>query len=278
MVSFDVTHRALSLSAHGSRDAWSGWRTKTWNPSTIEMPMVPRGARMLSSLSGIIPLLDAAGRTADGCAVGDQIKDAQNKYWDVEIVEDYYWGTSFVYRDCHLRKAILYEADSGATTWSKTRPQDARKRTKDWMVGSAPLHIRAAQITKDDDSTQADYAIMFNNPPYPLQLEFRHPTTPVQGLFIIDKGTSEALRDHDQVIRDYEDNVPIHAITIDSTGCSGDALQNKMVKELQYIAENYPEGSQRNLGVLERPHDIDLGGMRLFDVAYNLSYVRTAAT
>lgn len=271
---FNVSRYELSLGAHDSRDAWRGWRPKSYGAAeTIEMPIIPRGATKLSSIAGIYPILDAAGLTADPVAVGDRIKDSDSKYWDVEIVKPVYWGASFVYRECHLNKASMFEADFGTVTWDKTRASDSRYRTKYWME----QRLRATQITKDDDSTQADYAVMFNEPNYPLELEFRHATSPVQGLYVIDEANDTPLRSGDQIIRNYEAHVPIHIMTVNSTGCSGDALKHKMLAELQYICQEYSTGSQRNLSE-RRKVDRDLGGMQLFDTVYELSYVRSATT
>jgi len=267
----NVTRRALSL---GTRDSWNGWRGKSWATSTIEMVIVKRGARQLASLAGVYPVLDAAGLTADPVNVGDQILDGQGNYWDVESIEPHYWLDSFVYRVCHMNHARLYQDDPGATEWNKSRARDARYRTKKWLVGADPLHLRSSQITKDDDETLASYGIIFNDPPYPLELEFRGASN-MEGLYVIDQPNSTPLRDADQIVRDYTDHVPIHVLAVDSTGCTGTALQHKMVAELQYVAETYPESSQRSLERRSK-HDRDLGGMWLYDTEYLLSYTRTA--
>jgi len=270
MTSFNVTRRALSL---GARLAWSGHRTKTFAETTIEVVIVPRGASQLAIIAGVYPVTDAIGLTADTVVVGDQIKDSANVYWDVETVEDVYWGDSFAYRQCNLNKAVMYQADPAATTWSKSRGSDPRYRTKVWMDGK----LRATQITKDDDSTQADFAVMHNNPPYPISLEFRGSSN-MEGLYVIDQPNATPLRDGDQVIRDYEEHVPIHMLTVDSTACTGSALAWKMEAELRYISETYPEGSQRNLSAPRRKADINLGGTILYDTEVVLSYTRDAST
>lgn len=268
-LSADITRRALSLA---TRDGWTGWRTKRWSTSTIEMVLVKRGARQLASLAGVYPVLEAVGLTADPVVVGDQILDGQGNYWDVEAVEPLYWLDSFDHRVCHMNHARLYQADFGSTTWTKSRASDARYRTKVWM----DTRLRAAQITQDDDSALANYVVIFNEPPYPLELEFRGGSN-MDGLYVIDQPNSTPLRDADQIIRDYTDHVPIHVMAVDSAGCTGTALQHKMVAELQYIAETFPESSQRTLERRSK-HDRDLGGMWLYDTEYLLSYTRSAAT
>lgn len=104
-VSFEVTRRELVL---GSRDSETGWREPSYSETTIEMIIVPRGARHLALLAGAYPVLDAVGLTADLVSVGDQILDGNSEYWDVESIEPVYWGDSFVYRRCHLRHMVLH--------------------------------------------------------------------------------------------------------------------------------------------------------------------------
>lgn len=261
----EVTRRLLWLS---DRDAWTGWRARNWSTSTIDMVIVKRGSRSLAHIAGVYPVLDAVGLTADAVVRGDQILDKNGDYWDVESVEPHYWLDSFVYRTCHMNHARMYQADPAATTWNLTRASDARYRTKLWME----TRLRPAQITKDNDVDWADYGVIFNNPPYHLDREFRFGGA-MEGLYVIDQPTSEPLRGHDQVIRNYIDHVPIHAVTVDSAACTGTALQHKMIAELQYITEEYSTGSQRTLERRAK-HDRDLGGMWLYDTEYVLSYTR----
>jgi len=270
MTSFNVTRRALSL---GSRDSWNGWCLKSFDPSTIEMPIVKGGATRAALLLGVMPSVRTKGYTADVVVAGDQILDSFSDYWEVETVEEIPWGDSFGYRDCVLGKLSMWQAEFGTTTWSKTRGSDARYRTKLWM----DTRLRAAQITKDDDSTQADFAVMYSDPPYPMEFEFRG-TKNLEGIFVIEHPNSTAIRSGDQIIRKYEEHVPIHIFTINSTGCSGDALANKMHKELRYICQEYSEGSQRNLETQRRHRPVDLGGMQLFHLEEMLGYIRNVTT
>lgn len=274
--SANVTRRQLSLGSHASRDSWSGWRTITYTPSTIEMVIVTKGSpSRLITLAGSYPKLDALGETPDPCNIGDQILAGDGTYWVIEGIEKIKWLDGLICYKYHMNHVRLYQADFGSTTWSKNRGSDARYRTKvTWM----DARLRPAQITKDDDSTEASFAVIFNDPPYPLELEFRHPSSPVQGLYVVDNPNSTAIRSGDQIIRNYEEHVPIHIFTVDSTGCSGDALAHKMHAELRYISETYPEGSQRNLEIRRHHPPIDLGGMKLFHIENELSYVRNTTT
>jgi hypothetical protein len=263
MASFDVTKRALAL---GSRDAWSGWHAKSWTESTIEMIIVPKGATRMALLAGVYPQLDAVGLTDDSVAVGDQIKDSTSTYYTIEAIKPHYWGDSLSHYECDLTKETMYQADFAATTWTKTRAEDPRYRTKYWLSDAVEGKLRAAQITKDDDSTLADYAVIFNDPPYPIHLEFRGSSN-MQGLYVIDQPETNSL----SCGVGYEENVPIHIMTVDSTGCTGTALQSKMEMELRYICENYPFSSLRSLNRRGK-NDRDLGGMWVYDTEFILRY------
>jgi len=265
-----VTRRALSL---GARDSWNGWCLKVFTPSTIDMPIVPGGATRLALEVGVKPSIYTMGYSASVVVAGDQILDAFSDYWEVETVEKVNWLDSHAYYKSRLGKLSMWQAEFGTTTWIKSRGSDARYRTKYWM----DQKLRATQITKDDDSTQADFAVMFSDPPYSMEFEFRG-TKNLEGIYILEHPNSTALRDGDQIIRDYEEHVPIHIFAINSTGCSGDALANKMHKELRYICQEYPEGSQRNLETQRRHRPVDLGGMQLFHLEEMLSYTRDVST
>jgi len=269
MADSSVTLRTLSL---GARDAWNGWCLKSFAPSTIDMVIVKGGATRMALEVGVMPSIRTKGYSQDPVVAGDQILDAFSVYWEVETVELVPWLDSLGYYESTLGKLPMWQAEFGTTTWSKTRGSDARYRTKFWM----DTRLRAAQITKDDDSTLADFAVMFSDVPYPMEFEFR--TKNLEGIFIIEHPNSTAIRSGDQIIRSYNERVPIHMYAINSTGCSGDALANKMHKELRYICQEYPEGSQRNLQTQRRHRPVDLGGMQLFHLEEELSYTRNVAT
>lgn len=267
MVSFNVTRRAPTL---GSRDSWNGWRTISWSETTKEMIIIPRGATQLAMVAGVYPRLDAVGITADAFEEGDQVKDSVNDYWDIETIREVYWGDSFVSRECDLVKSVMYQADFGTTTWSKTRGSDPRYRTKVYL----DTYLRTAQITKDDDSTTADFGVIFNNPPYQIWREFRG-TSNMEGLFVVDQPKSTPLLDGlTRAPYGYEEHVPVHILTVNSTGCSGSALAWKMEAELRYVCETYPTGSLRDLDYRGK-RDIDLGGMTLYDTEYVMTYKRS---
>jgi len=139
-------------------------------------------------------------------------------------------------------------------------------------------YARAAQITKDDDSTAATFATIWENPPYPLeQGEFRHTTTPVFGLYVIGEPNTTAIMDFDQIPSHYAEVVPVHVCTVNSADCAGKTLQWKMIAELQYVCEQNPTGSQ--IGMERRePNDRMVGSVWMYDTPFILSYVRDPTT
>lgn len=266
----DQTRYAI---AFGARETTTGWRAVTHGTSTIEMPILPRSAALAALRAGVYARHNWTGWTLTAVVEGDMVKDADNVYYEVLSVEKVQVGDMLFYYECELSKMPMYQAEPAALTWSLTRPDDPRKRTKVFI----DTYIRDAQVTKDDDSTQATWACIFNDPPYHLSHEFRAASTPVQGLYVNGMPESIPWMDVDQVPCRYEENVPIHICTVNSTACTGTALQWKMEAELRYQCEQQPTGSQR---ALNRRSDLsrDLGGMWLYDTLFTLSYVRDITT
>lgn len=262
----NVTRRALTF---GSRDSWCGWRAVTWTTSAIEMVILTRGTSYAYLMPGFYPRLDAVAFTGTAVVAGDQILDAASDYWSIQTVQPVKVGSTVVCYACDLTYLSVYQADFAATTWTLTRGSDARYRTKLWL----DAYARVAQITKDNDSTQASWATIFNEPPYTLKNEFRAASSPVQGLYVVDESNSTALVNHDLLTYGYLEHVPVHVCTVNSTACNGEALLWKMIAELRYVAETYPTGSLR-LMESERKQDHDLGGMWLYDRVFTLEYER----
>lgn len=275
IMDFSVTRLSYSL---GTRDTWTGWRKKQWTQSIIDMVLLSKDPRRLNSIAGIYPIRDMAGITEESMRAGDIIKEKDGTPYRVETVKDIRFNTNL--RECQMIAEPLFEADFSAPTWTKTRGSDSRYRTKVWLDPSLtpPGYLRTSQITKDDDSTLAAFAVMFSHPPYLLSDEFRAGTNPVQGLYVLEKTDVEALVD--SMTRKnyaYNDKVVIHIITVDSLGCSGIALEQKMDAELRYVFENYPLGSVRSYDH-EKPQVTDLGDMKLYDTLVTLAYKRDVTT
>lgn len=264
---FDVTRRELGLA--DTRDSTTGWRVPvTWTESTIEMINIGKGVSVFQLPGGSYAQVNELGQTADVVAEGDQILH-QGTYYSAEYVKEVYaLGDNFHHRDVGLVRLPLWQASPGSATW-KTSPNDPRERNKTWI----DTYARDAQITKDDGSTQASWATIFEKPPYPMEREFRAASSPVQGLYIVSQPNSTPMVSGDQIVRRYKERVPIHICTIDSTDVTAMALYWKMEAELRYIAETYPEGSQRKLS-LGRDQSHALGSMWLVDFVHDLEYTR----
>lgn len=163
--SMDVTRRAITFY---NRDSTTGWRLPTYSTSTIKMLIIPRGSTKMIKAAGTYPLTDAVGLTNTAVADMDQVL-ANSIYYEIKAVEEIYSTPDTVeYYRCNLNKLPLWEAAPASATW-KTSPNDPRERTKTWI----DAYARNAQITKNDGSTPAAWATIFENPPYSLRQELR---------------------------------------------------------------------------------------------------------
>lgn len=270
--SADVTLGTLTLGsrvATGANVYTTGWRAVTYPTSTIKMVIRPQGSIFNFMRTGLYASEGALGLTDDTVKLGDQIKSSDNRYYTIKGLEKHYWLNKFVFWKATMSEQTMWQAAPGALTWTLTRPEDPRNRTKTYI----DTYIRDAQVTKDNDSTQALWACIFSEPPYPTVQEFRAASNPVFGLYVVEMPESTALIGHDQVPGRYLENVPIHIMTVDSTACTGTALQWKMEAELRYVCDTYPEGSQRKLN-FSRKLDRVVGGEMLYDRLFNMSYMR----
>lgn len=158
---------------------------------------------------------------------------------------------------------------------------DARFRSKEWL----DAHIRNAQLTKDDDSTEINWVAMYSEPQYPLALEFygsssspQHPwrwhgSKKIDLIYAIEQPSSEPLIDTTRNVYGYSEQSPIVVCTLDKPGITGTNLMWKGVAELRYVGEAYPLGSQRTFRE-ERPATQHLGSTVLHATRCVLGYWR----
>jgi len=144
---------------------------------------------------------------------------------------------------------------------------DARDRTKVyidtyWTVGNAV----------DDDDNALGKEVMYDNPNYPLTLEFKAPSV-VDVVITIGKPDSSPIRGHDRTPYGYEENVPIKIFAVDKTNVTGTKAVWQAEAELRRITETYPAGSQRSLERIG-DRDRDLGSTILYCTEYVLAYKR----
>jgi len=268
-LNFDVTRRILNVT--GTRDTTTGWRPVDYsNEDTIEMINLGKGVTVMNLGAGQYARVAEVGQTADVVKEGDQIIH-QGTYYHAEYVREVYApGDNFHHRDVGLVRLPMYEASPDSTATWGTSPNDACERTKTWI----DTYARDSEILKDDGSTQASWACIFSDPPYPLSREFRASSAPVQGLYTVDLPNTSSMMDAvTQAPYGYEEKMPIHVVTITSSGCSARQLSWRMQKELRHVFQDYPTGSLRS-PASTRPTPVYLGSMILYDIAYLLNYRR----
>jgi len=277
-MALDASVARYVLSLSGSRDATTGWYIPTWTEDTgyaYEGLHFDRGSTIQYAPPGTICTNDAVVLTPDPFEEGDiYYHTPSQRYFYVESMRQVWLLNSFGWRELQLKHLPMWQSGPSSATW-KTSPDDPRSNIKDWI----DLNARVAQITKDDGTTQAAWACMFANPPYYLQHEFRNPSGPVDGLYVLEQPVSTPTPNFDQTPYGYDEVVPIHICTIDSTGVSAEQLRWGMERELRYVAENFPTGSQ--LGFQSSPirnESRALGSMWLLDIVYHLNYWRDKTT
>jgi hypothetical protein len=111
---------------------------------------------------------------------------------------------------------------------------DSRGQVKGFLMSNLDCN----NITRDDDSTKADYCVMYDNPDYSLVKEFSAPIDSVDGIFAIGIPNSVPLIDGDHTVYGYDECVPILIYTIDKVGVSGSRLQGKMEAELRRACDS----------------------------------------
>ena len=145
---------------------------------------------------------------------------------------------------------------------------DARTQTKTYLT----TYLTNANLTKDDDSTQVTFIVVFEGADYPLSLVF-FGSKNVDLVYAVKTPTSRTLTSHDLYAYGYEEIVPIVIFTITKSTITGDLLRWKAEAELRRVVETYPLGSTRELTRMSESTQ-KLGGTTLYSVTYELKYVR----
>ncbi len=272
-VDFTVTHYYAGFT--GSRDGTTGHRLFNWtlDSSTVEMPFYARGQRGFQTPAGYMGICDYAGWTIDPVETYDHIVHQGSRY-ELVFVKPQYKGDNFIRRDVALTLLSMYEETAASATW-KASPNDPRSMMKAWI----DLRDTPANITKNDGSTLASYAVIFAYPAhFHLEWEFRASSSPVQGLYVIDNPTNTmAMFDCDNSVIDYKEMVPVHIMTVDSTDCGAEQLYWKMDAELRRIGQEHPTGSWHQLDRTAK-QDTFLGSMKLVDRVTYWEYTRGGLT
>ncbi len=274
MPSANVTRRELSL---GSQDSVTcsyakNFTTETYalapSPSTIKMIIRPRGQSVIGLPVGNYAKYDMTGFVTDIVKEGDEIIDAQGKYYEIKTVEEEWQLDSFSHRVCSLVKLPLhYDRPATSGTWhldSGGLKTDVRYRQKLWISD----HLVAGNLSKDDGS-QASYLLCFANPDYHMTRVLN--TKAIDLVASIDNGEAEAL----PLGIGYHESVPIELFAINKSGITATNLIEKGYQELRRIAETYPLGSLRKTGRMTDTSQ-SLGSTILFSQKCVLEYKRYA--
>jgi hypothetical protein len=259
---FVVTRRALTL---GAIDDVTGWYAKSFSETEIEMIIQPKGSFFTVSGMGFYARHTLTGFTQDAVVEGDEIKDSANVYYEIKTSQDYPLGDSFIYRECELAKVPIHY-DMPTTYGTAPTVQDPRQRSKVWL----DLYLTAGNLTKDDNSTPAQYITSWAKPPYPIIKVFE--TKGIDLVFSIATPTSEGL----PLNVGYIEHVPITVFTIDKTGITGNKLRWKGEAELRRLAETHAVGSLRSPWERMSDNEENLGSTTLYSVTYVLRYKRYA--
>jgi hypothetical protein len=148
--------------------------------------------------------------------------------------------------------------------------QDARQRTRTYLA----TYILDANLTHDDDLTQAAWISAFGLPDYPLSRVFKDKA--VDLVFSVGTASAKAVRDFRQYPYAYEEIVPIEIFAVDKTGITGTKLRWKAEAELRRISEAYPLASVRWITRVS-DNEKKLGSQTLYSVKYELGYIRPTA-
>jgi len=238
------------------------------------MPIISRALTRTILPPGIYPYFDAVGLTNETAVVaGDIIADADTKYFRVEGVKPHKVGDKTAFYECQLSHQRVYAFGPASATWSKTRPQPPQRRMKTYI----DTYARAAQITKDDDSTAATFAMIWENPPYPLYQEFRATANAVFGLYVVGEPNTTPLPGMLQTPYGFKEEVPVHVCTVNTVDYAGATLQWKMEAELRYVVQQNPGGSLLTLN-RRASHDRMVGSVWMYDNEWVITYKRDLTT
>ena len=148
---------------------------------------------------------------------------------------------------------------------------DPRKVMLDFLL-DATTGLSNAALTKDDDSTQVAFDVMYAYPDYPLTREFRAAANPVDLLFLVDTPT---VRTAGVKVR-YIESIPVTVACIDKTGITGTKLRWKAEKELRRVIKAFPLGSFHSMDRSE-PSDERLGSTIVHSITLTANIRRTAS-
>jgi len=252
--SCDVTRRRLQLDY--PRDSTTGWWTKSFEETTIEMPIIQKGSSHSLLPPGTYVRTDALGLTADVVVEGDEIL-FNSAYYEVEAVRPYYFLDGFSYRECDL--TLLPFKNVSGVDYTTSTVEDARYRNKVYLE----TYLSATALP--------NFIVAYSEPDYPMVRVFNEKG--VDLVISLGEHTSDSLIDSDHYPFGYKEHVPITTLCINKINIAGTKLMHQAETELRRVAETYPLGSLRALGA-RRPQTKRLGSLTLYSAEYMMEYQR----
>lgn len=264
-VSCALTRRYLTL---GTRDANTGWRDKEWTEIDVEGALIPKTSQQTATKVGTYVRNDALLLTQDGFKEGDELENLAGEFYEVKATREHMLGDSFSHREVDLT-LLPAHADVTFTTYTGTfLVDDARYRTKVYLE----TYWTDANC-EDDSGDPLTVVTMYENPPYPLILEFlRGEDDDVDVILAIGKPESEPIIGHDHAAFGYNEKVSMTIQAINKTNVTGDKAITQCETEIRRICQTYPLGSLRTLKTI-RPATTK-PGTTLFGAEYVMEYTR----
>ena len=102
--SISVTHRRLRL---GDENTTYLWYEKSYDDSTVDMIIIPKGSRELALQAGSYVRTDALGLTQTGMFPQDEVK-AGSDYYEFKAAREVNWLNSFSHREVDLSLLSLH--------------------------------------------------------------------------------------------------------------------------------------------------------------------------
>jgi hypothetical protein len=253
-LSSEVTLRTLQLV---SADSVTGWYTKNYSESTIDMIIVSKGTQQLLIGTGTYVRLDRLGFCIDPVYEGDQIEDSVGGHYEVEAVREHWLLDSLVYREVDLTLLPLEELTGGSYTESTV--EDARYRTKVFLQ------------TYLDSDYLPNYLVAYGEPDYPMTQVFK--IKGIDLIFSIGEPETKPLIDARQGPYGYEENMPITIFSINKSNLDGTKVKWQAETEFRRLLQENPTGSLRQFE-RRRNADRDLGSTRIYGTEWIMTYER----
>lgn len=270
MSSADVTRRELTL---GSRDDVLGHCGKVFAESTIKAVIVHNGISPVNLPIGMYARFEHTAFIPDVIHLGDEIIDAQGKYYLVKGVQEMWWLNQFDGYICNLN-LIDEHFDRPATsgTWhvdSDSLKTDNRYRHKLLL----DTYITTGHLKMDNGTSNADFVVMFSGADYPLKYELGAAYNDIDLIFAIDKGSSTPILNAYKYPYKTGETVTIQTFAINKTGLTAINLLDQAYEEIKEVFTDHPLGSKRRFTRTQLDPK-DMGGLTIYSEIITIEYVR----